>query len=68
MTLENTIRMIAGTLVLISLSLGYWINEAWLLLTAFVGLNLLQSSLTKWCFAESVLKKCVFKQQPVKCK
>lgn len=67
MTLEGTIRMIAGTLVIISLSLGYWVNELWLLLTAFVGLNLLQSSFSKWCLAESILKKIVFKQQSTKC-
>lgn len=61
MTLERTIRLIAGTLVVASLNLGYWVHEAWYLLTAFVGLNLLQSSVTKWCFAESLLKKYVFK-------
>ena len=60
MTLERTIRMLAGTFVLASLSLAYWVHTGWLLFTAFVGLNLLQSAFTKWCFAESLLKKLVF--------
>ena len=63
MTLEHTIRMLAGTLVLVSLSLGYWVHNSWYLFTAFVGLNLLQSAFTRWCFAESILKKLVFKVQ-----
>jgi hypothetical protein len=35
--------------VLLSLALGHWVNPAWYLFTAFVGLNLLQSAFTKWC-------------------
>ena len=61
MTLENTIRLLAGTFVLGSLSLGYWVHQGWFLFTAFVGLNLIQSSFTKWCFAETILKQFVFK-------
>ncbi|MFC1557557.1 DUF2892 domain-containing protein [candidate division KSB1 bacterium] len=63
MTIENTIRMIAGTFVLTSLALGYWVHQGWYFFTAFVGLNLLQSSFTKWCFAESLLKRYVYKNQ-----
>ena len=62
MKVEGTIRMIAGSFVILSLSLGYWVHEAWFIFTAFVGLNLLQSSFTKWCLAESLLKRYVFKQ------
>lgn len=51
------IRAIAGTFVLLSLALGYFVNEYWYLFTAFVGVNLLQSSLTKWCLMEDILKK-----------
>jgi hypothetical protein len=51
------IRGIAGTLILLSLALGYWISPYFLLFTAFVGLNLLQSSLTRWCLMEDILKK-----------
>jgi hypothetical protein len=51
------IRGIAGTFVLASLALGYWVSPYWLLFTAFVGLNLLQSSVTKWCLMEDILRK-----------
>ncbi len=57
MTVNDTIRLVAGSFVLISLALGYFVNEYWYLFTAFVGLNLLQSSITKWCLLESILKK-----------
>jgi hypothetical protein len=51
------IRGIAGTFVLGSLALGTWVSPYWFLFTAFVGLNLLQSSVTKWCLMEDLLKK-----------
>ena len=47
--MEMIIRRIAGTFVLASLALGYWVSPWFLLFTAFVGLNLLQSSFTRWC-------------------
>ncbi|MCM2271832.1 MAG: DUF2892 domain-containing protein [candidate division Zixibacteria bacterium] len=60
MTLELAVRMLAGTLILFSLVMYYFVSPWWLLLTAFVGLNLFQSSLTKWCLAEKILKKLFF--------
>ena len=54
---ERIIRAVAGTFVLGSLALGYWVSPYWYLFTAFVGLNLLQSSMTKWCLMEDILKK-----------
>ena len=54
---EMVIRALAGTFVLASLALGYWVSPYWFLFTAFVGLNLLQSSFTKWCLMEDILKK-----------
>jgi DUF2892 family protein len=57
MTLENMIRAIAGSFVLISLALGYFVSPYWHLFTAFVGLNLLQSAFTHWCLMEDILKK-----------
>jgi len=57
MTMHYMIRAIAGSLVLISLALGYWVIPYWYLFTAFVGLNLLQSSITKWCLMERILEK-----------
>ena len=45
MTVERTLRLIAGLFVLISLALGHWVNQYWYLFTAFVGLNLLSKKL-----------------------
>jgi hypothetical protein len=49
MTIERTVRGIAGTFVLVSVALGHWVSPYWFLFTGFVGLNLLQSSVTDWC-------------------
>lgn len=57
MTLERYIRMFAGTFVLASLALAHFHSPNWLWFTAFVGLNLLQSSLTRFCPLEIILKK-----------
>lgn len=56
MTMDQKIRMIAGTLILVSLALGTWVSPYWFFFTAFVGANLLQSSLTKWCLMEDILR------------
>lgn len=63
MTLENSIRMLAGILVLLSLGLSQVHSPYWLWLTAFVGFNLLQSSVTKFCPAEIIFKKLFFKEK-----
>ncbi len=57
MRMHYIIRRIAGSFVLVSLALGQWVSPAWYLLTAFVGLNLLQSSFTKWCLMENILAR-----------
>jgi len=49
MTVDAALRGIAGTMVLLSLVLGWAVHPGWYLLTAFVGANLLQSSFTGWC-------------------
>ncbi len=56
-TMERYIRAIAGSFVVISLILGYVYSPYWHLLTAFVGLNLLQSAFTNWCLMEKFLVK-----------
>ncbi|WP_374362010.1 DUF2892 domain-containing protein [Pseudoduganella danionis] len=58
-------RVIAGTFILISLALGSsaspWFQSAyWLWFTAFVGVNLLQSGVTRWCLMERLLRKAGF--------
>jgi hypothetical protein len=57
MAIERWIRLIAGTFILISLALAHWVNPNWLWFTAFVGANLFQSSLTRWCLMEDILVK-----------
>lgn len=54
---NRIVRFVAGTFVLISLLLAVYVNINWLWFTAFVGANLLQSSLTKWCLLEDILRK-----------
>jgi hypothetical protein len=50
--------MAAGIFVLASLALGYWVHPGWFLFTAFVGLNLFQSSFTGFCPLELILRRC----------
>ena len=57
MNIENQIRAFAGSFILASLALSYFHSQYWLLATAFVGVNLLQSSFTKFCPLEIILKK-----------
>lgn len=52
---DAVIRRFAGTFVLLSLAAGWFIHPAWLLFTAFVGVNLLQSSFTAFCPLERIL-------------
>ena len=54
---ERIVRAVAGTMVLISLLLAYFVNPYWLGLAAFVGLNLLQTSFTSFCPLEKILDK-----------
>jgi len=57
MTVERSLRLMAGLFVLASLALGYCVSSYWFLLTAFVGLNLLQSGFTNWCPAMAIFRK-----------
>ncbi|MFA6092571.1 MAG: DUF2892 domain-containing protein [Elusimicrobiota bacterium] len=57
---ECIIRAFAGFMILGSLALSHWHSRYWLLLTAFVGLNLLQSAFTRWCLLEDILIKLGF--------
>jgi hypothetical protein len=58
MTVERGLRLVAGIVILVSVTLGMIVNRHWYWLTAFVGLNLFQSAFTNWCPAMFVLKKC----------
>ena len=62
MTSWQLVRVVAGTFILLSLALGIpgspiFVSPWWLAFTAFVGVNLLQSGLTKWCLMESIMRK-----------
>lgn len=59
MKLERSLRGIAGAFVLASLLLSVFDSSRWLLFTAFVGLNLLQSAFTNWCPMKTFLQKVV---------
>ena len=57
---ENIIRRFAGVFILASLTLAWLVHPAWLLFTAFVGVNLLQSSFTAVCPLERILGRFGF--------
>ena len=61
MTIENGIRLIAGTLVMVSVVLTVIYNQWWLILAFFVALNLIQSVFTGFCPAIIILKKLGFR-------
>ena len=62
MTSWQVVRFVAGIFILVSLALGIpespiFVSQWFLAFTAFVGLNVMQSGLTKWCLMETMLRK-----------
>lgn len=57
MTINESLRLVAGVMILLSLFLAMNFSINWLWFTAFIGVNLLQSSFTKWCLMMTILKK-----------
>ena len=57
MTLDRAVMAFAGCVVLVSLALAYLFSPYWLLLTTFVGLNLIQASFTGFCPAAILFKR-----------
>lgn len=57
MRVDEAVRLLAGLMILLSIVLTIWVNHWWLLLTAFVALNLMQSAFSKWCPAISIFRK-----------
>jgi len=55
--INRYINIIAGSFILISLLLAYYVHPNWIWFTAFVGANLLQSGFTNWCLMSVILKK-----------
>ena len=62
MTVERALRLMAGAVILLSMGLAKLHSPNWYYLTAFVGLNLLQSAFTNWCPAMAVFRKLGLKQ------
>ncbi len=63
MKLENAVRMFAGFMVLLSVALTYFVSPWWMLLTVFVGFNLIQSSITRFCPAEIIINKAFYEKR-----
>jgi len=57
MTIEKTVMLVAGTVILASTALAFYVSATWLLLTAFVGLNLLITGFTGFCPMAIILRK-----------
>jgi hypothetical protein len=57
MNVDRAVLAFAGALILLSLALAWWHSPYWLLLSAFVGLNMLQASFTGFCPAAMIFKK-----------
>lgn len=57
MTIERTLRMIAGLFVSAAVLLGMYVHPAFLWFALFVGLNLLQSGFTDWCPMMAILRR-----------
>lgn len=56
MNIDRVVLAFAGSMVLLSVALGWWVAPAWLWLAVFVGANLLQSSFTGFCPLALILK------------
>ena len=57
MNVNDWIHVVAGAFIMISLALGYWVHHYWFFFTAFVGANLFQFGLSKFCPMGIILKK-----------
>ncbi|MBE0556395.1 MAG: DUF2892 domain-containing protein [Proteobacteria bacterium] len=57
MKMEQHVRAIAGSFILLSPLSAYFHSRYWLLFTVFVEINLLQSAFTRWCLMEKFLEK-----------
>lgn len=56
MTVDRAVMMFAGFMVLLSLGLGFYVSPYWYLLNAFVGVNLMQASVTGFCPAAMIFR------------
>ncbi|PIE46525.1 MAG: sulfurtransferase [Gammaproteobacteria bacterium] len=63
MKLTDVLHIIAGTFIMVSVALGYFVNPWWFAFTFFVGANLFQSGFTKWCLMADILRKFGLKDE-----
>ena len=66
MTVERSLRSIAGLFVLVSVGLAVWWDPRFLWFTAFVGANLLQSGFTNWCPMMAILRRAGMPDRPAR--
>lgn len=57
MNVNESLRLIAGCMILLSLFLAIYVSINWLWFTAFIAVNLLQSAFTKWCPMMTILRR-----------
>lgn len=67
MSQTRIVHAFAGTMILLGLLLGHYVNANWLWLSAFVGANLLQHSITNWCLLITILNKLGVKDNGASC-
>ncbi len=67
MNVDRAVLSLAGTMILVSLALAHFVSPYWMLLTAFVGLNLLQAAFTGFCPAATVFRLLGLKSGPAFC-
>ena len=57
MNRTDMFRLVVGSMILASVALGHFVSEWWFLFTVFIGLNLVQSSFTRFCLLSDILKE-----------
>ena len=61
MTVDKTVHLVAGSMILLSIALAHLVHPNWIALAGFVGINLAQSGITNFCPLATILKKAGMK-------
>ncbi len=64
---DNVVRVLAGTMVLVSVALTHFVSQWWLLLAVFVGLNLIQSAFTGFCPPTIIMRRMGWAKEGKSC-
>ena len=62
MTVDRIVHLVAGIMVLVGIALAHFVHPYWIILSAFVGLNLAQSGITNFCPLSSILRTAGVKE------